>query len=376
MKFTFFLLVLLLGVLLSMVVMAAGQEPITVAVTADKAEYSSGEMATFTVAVSAVNSVSFYDTKIVVTGNDKAGVLSFIEGSGGNGGLYKSLEQNDVDFNVRSEKGLFYQWVFNKVGNDLISVQMPKAIGSFKAKVGDVTGVQMVMVDVNLAKSKIAMYDGNLNEVLYPLKSVPVTITVKPGSGGSVQGLPSGNSSTAGSSSGSSSSSGSGGGCVPEWSCKNWGVCDSTGKQTRSCVDVGKQCLQKSVKTETQSCVCQESWSCSLWSSCVNGMNTRICVDDRKCGTIAIKPKESKGCSEVVAEMPVKQTSQPPIQGESGEEVSAPAVMQKPSTSIFDTYKFWIVGGLFVVLLIITIVFMIYHHILGRGRGGAGELEG
>ena len=163
---------------------------------------------------------------------------------------------------------------------------------------------------------------------------------------------------------------------MPEWSCGSWGNCDGTKLQARSCTDVGKQCAKPNVKTETQACVCSESWVCSAWSSCVAGKNTRTCTDDRKCGTIASKPKESKGCGEEVAEYvpPVQEIGSPPQNNGAGEGIAA--VEQKPEKSIFDSYKFWIVGGLFIVLLIVTIVFTIHHHVLGGGKSEGGGREG
>ncbi len=41
---------------------------------------------------------------------------------------------------------------------------------------------------------------------------------------------------------------------------------------------------------------CQENWSCSNWSECVNGMSIRECVDVNECGTNENRPSESIGC--------------------------------------------------------------------------------
>ena len=45
--------------------------------------------------------------------------------------------------------------------------------------------------------------------------------------------------------------------------------------------------------------VCQESWSCSAWSACTNGAQTRTCTDSKNCGTIANKPAETQTCPPV-----------------------------------------------------------------------------
>ncbi|MFH1256384.1 MAG: hypothetical protein V1494_03760 [Candidatus Diapherotrites archaeon] len=42
---------------------------------------------------------------------------------------------------------------------------------------------------------------------------------------------------------------------------------------------------------------CEESWSCTFWSSCVNGTQTRTCTDANECGTTTNKPAESQSCS-------------------------------------------------------------------------------
>jgi len=158
------------------------------------------------------------------------------------------------------------------------------------------------------------------------------------------------------------SSSGSGSGCIPQWSCGNWGLCNNTKQQSRTCNDIGKQCVNKKPKIENQSCICQESWECSAWSGCVMGKNTRMCTDGRKCGTVASKPVESKGCQEVVPEYvpPPQQTYQPPMQQQYQPLQVTPPVVQKPEPTVWEKYKEWIVGLpmllLFITILIITVL--------------------
>ena len=43
---------------------------------------------------------------------------------------------------------------------------------------------------------------------------------------------------------------------------------------------------------------CTETWSCSGWSSCGNGIQTRSCTDQNSCGTIHIRPSMQQRCSE------------------------------------------------------------------------------
>ncbi len=53
---------------------------------------------------------------------------------------------------------------------------------------------------------------------------------------------------------------------------------------------------KNSLMTTLQSIACQESWSCSAWSACTNGAQTRTCTDSKNCGTIANKPAETQTC--------------------------------------------------------------------------------
>lgn len=50
---------------------------------------------------------------------------------------------------------------------------------------------------------------------------------------------------------------------------------------------------------------CTEDWSCTDWSECVEGTQTRICTDLNDCGTTISKPTESQSCGVGVAELPV-----------------------------------------------------------------------
>ncbi len=42
---------------------------------------------------------------------------------------------------------------------------------------------------------------------------------------------------------------------------------------------------------------CVESWSCTDWSACSSGSQTRTCTDANSCGTAAAKPSETQTCS-------------------------------------------------------------------------------
>jgi len=47
--------------------------------------------------------------------------------------------------------------------------------------------------------------------------------------------------------------------------------------------------------------VCDESWSCTSWSSCVNNTRTRICTDKNNCNTTKLKPIENDSCSDPIS---------------------------------------------------------------------------
>jgi len=51
--------------------------------------------------------------------------------------------------------------------------------------------------------------------------------------------------------------------------------------------------------------VCHESWTCSGWGDCSDGMKKRTCTDFNKCGTIKNKPMVIEVCEEVVVDTPV-----------------------------------------------------------------------
>ncbi|MFH1664490.1 MAG: hypothetical protein ABH986_06860, partial [archaeon] len=50
--------------------------------------------------------------------------------------------------------------------------------------------------------------------------------------------------------------------------------------------------------TAGDNCPCVENWSCTSWSACVNGTQTRTCTDNSSCGTTNNKPFESQSCTE------------------------------------------------------------------------------
>ncbi len=83
----------------------------------------------------------------------------------------------------------------------------------------------------------------------------------------------------------------------------------------------------------TPSGVCVENWRCSDWSACTDGKQTRTCVDGNNCNTTTGKPAESQSCTPVT---PTPTT---------------------PQTSGFTKYRYYIVGGIIVLLIILYFVF-------------------
>ncbi|MCD4739680.1 carboxypeptidase-like regulatory domain-containing protein [archaeon] len=42
--------------------------------------------------------------------------------------------------------------------------------------------------------------------------------------------------------------------------------------------------------------VCVENWTCTEWAECLDGVQSRACIDDNSCNTTTGKPSESQGC--------------------------------------------------------------------------------
>jgi len=45
---------------------------------------------------------------------------------------------------------------------------------------------------------------------------------------------------------------------------------------------------------------CEENWTCTSWTGCINDTKTRICNDDNLCGTEINKPEETELCNETI----------------------------------------------------------------------------
>ncbi len=89
--------------------------------------------------------------------------------------------------------------------------------------------------------------------------------------------------------------------CFESWSCSAWSECFN-GEQTRTCVDLNICGTYEDKPDESQTCeeenVCEEDWTCTDWSECSHGQQTRECTDQGLCGTENYKPGETRDCIE------------------------------------------------------------------------------
>lgn len=92
--------------------------------------------------------------------------------------------------------------------------------------------------------------------------------------------------------------------CEPSWSCTAWSACAS-GLETRTCVDnavcgtdVGRPVGQRTCSAPPAAETCTPDWSCTVWSPCQGEVEVRTCVDRNNCGTDDEKPAEEALCGE------------------------------------------------------------------------------
>ncbi len=55
---------------------------------------------------------------------------------------------------------------------------------------------------------------------------------------------------------------------------------------------------------------CTPNWSCTDWSACMNGTQTRVCSDQNSCGTSESKPSESMSCNASLYALAVSKSGQ------------------------------------------------------------------
>lgn len=85
--------------------------------------------------------------------------------------------------------------------------------------------------------------------------------------------------------------------CQEAWSCTAWSECVD-GIQIRDCTDTNECGTQENKPITFKSCTstCTENWSCTAWSQCISGTQTRNCDDLNECGTTNDKPDETQSC--------------------------------------------------------------------------------
>jgi hypothetical protein len=118
---------------------------------------------------------------------------------------------------------------------------------------------------------------------------------------------------------------------------------------------------------------CQESWTCSGWSDCINGKETRTCKDDRACGTAQYKPVLSRTCEEEETYTPASNYVAP----KTPEQLKPPKVTV-PTLSIWDNYRNYILGGIafiVLVLIVLLLIFVLHRHTSAQKVYDIGQLK-
>lgn len=62
------------------------------------------------------------------------------------------------------------------------------------------------------------------------------------------------------------------------------------------CSTCKSNCIGHEIVEKQQNITCTENWSCSNWSDCLNGEQTRNCTDQNSCETQLKKPEVSQTC--------------------------------------------------------------------------------
>lgn len=121
--------------------------------------------------------------------------------------------------------------------------------------------------------------------------------------------------------------------CAVTYQCNDGVDNDSDGKIDYP-VDTG--CASDSDNNETNSTqACVESWTCTTWSSCTGGAQTRTCTDAHACGTIDDRPSISQSCSGSTAPNAGGNNSLTPVPTTSSTpDINLPAVPVEPSGSL------------------------------------------
>jgi len=83
--------------------------------------------------------------------------------------------------------------------------------------------------------------------------------------------------------------------------CINANTCNAQcqNNSITACADDDNCCPNGCTNSNDNNCTatCSENWTCTVWSTCVSGSQTRTCTDQNGCGTILNIPSESQACS-------------------------------------------------------------------------------
>jgi len=87
--------------------------------------------------------------------------------------------------------------------------------------------------------------------------------------------------------------------CTEEWTCTEWSACED-GTQSRICTDSNACGTEENRPEEERACEtgsgCTESWICEDWSECSGETQSRNCIDISGCGTFEDQPELSRSC--------------------------------------------------------------------------------
>lgn len=88
-------------------------------------------------------------------------------------------------------------------------------------------------------------------------------------------------------------------------------------------------------------------WKCSDWNECIEGTQIRTCKKYNNCGNTYGKPEETKSC-QIKLEPIINNTD--------------PIIVNEPKEEEINFLWLWIIGGLFVLLIIIRVIQKIKQH--------------
>ncbi|MFH1608152.1 MAG: hypothetical protein ABIA78_03385 [archaeon] len=86
--------------------------------------------------------------------------------------------------------------------------------------------------------------------------------------------------------------------CNPNWNCTEWSSCIQ-GSQTRNCINLNDCPFLKNKPETSKSCdqACTPNWTCTEWSPCAGGIQIKNCIDFNLCGNDTTKPFEEQSCT-------------------------------------------------------------------------------